>query len=72
MKATSRDDLCIPCGNDFRSRRRRLKVADLAEAEWMLPGAGVGGRCRLEALFAAHGLPPPRVVIEVNNTAAQQ
>ena len=66
------DDLCIAVreGHPLLARKR-LRVEDLASAEWMLPGAGVGGRRRLEALFAAHTLPPPRVVVEVNNTASQ-
>ncbi len=66
------DDLCMVVreGHPLLAKRR-LRVEDLASAEWMLPGAGVGGRRRLEALFAAHGLPPPRVVLEVNNTTSQ-
>lgn len=63
------DDLCVAVreGHPLLSRRR-LKLEDLADAEWMLPG---GGRRRLEALMASQGLPPPRVVVEINNTTAQ-
>ncbi len=66
------DDLCMAVreGHPLLARKR-LRVEDLVSTEWMLPGAGVGGRRRLEALFASHGLPPPRVVVEVNNTTSQ-
>ncbi len=66
------DDLCVALreGHPLLARRR-LKLEDLAGAEWMLPGTGVGGRRRLEALMAGQGLPPPRVVVEVNNTTVQ-
>ncbi len=66
------DDLCVALreGHPLLARRR-LKLEDLADAEWMLPGTGVGGRRRLEALMAGQGLPPPRVVVEVNNTTVQ-
>jgi len=46
----------------------QLRLADLAHAGWMLPGANVGARKRLEARFAEAGLPPPTVVIETNTT----
>lgn len=66
------DDLCVALreGHPLLARRR-LRLEDLANAEWMLPGTGVGGRRRLEALMAGQGLPPPRVVVEVNNTTVQ-
>lgn len=51
--------------------RRRLRLHDLAEAEWMLPGPGVAARRSVEGRFAEAGLPPPRVAVEVSNTAAQ-
>ncbi len=66
------DDLCMAVreGRPLLARKR-LRVEDLASAEWMLPGGGVAGRRRLEALYASYGLPPPRVVVEVNNSASQ-
>lgn len=66
------DDLCVAVreGHPLLARRR-LKLEDLADAEWMLPGAGVGGRRRLEAVLTGQGLPPPRVVVEINNTTTQ-
>jgi len=51
--------------------RRRLRLADLAQAQWMLPGPAVAARRNVEAVFAQAGLSPPRVAIEVSNTAAQ-
>jgi DNA-binding transcriptional LysR family regulator len=51
--------------------RKRLALADLAQAQWMLPGPAVAARRNLEGLFAQAGLPPPRVAIEVSNTAGQ-
>lgn len=37
----------------------------------MLPGPHVAARRAVEARLAAAGLPPPRIVVEVGNTAAQ-
>ncbi|HOM12983.1 MAG TPA: LysR family transcriptional regulator [Rubrivivax sp.] len=67
-----RDDLCmvVRSGHPLLSRRR-LRLADLAGAPWMLPGAQVGARRSVEARLAEAGLPPPRVVVEVGNTTAQ-
>lgn len=50
--------------------RRRVRLQDLADAHWMLPGPGVAGRRGVEARLAEAGLPPPRVAIEVSNTAS--
>ena len=50
--------------------RRRVRLVDLVDAQWMLPGAGVAGRRAVEARLAQAGLPPPRVAVEVSNTAA--
>lgn len=49
--------------------RRRLRLQDLANADWMLPGPSVAGRRSVEGRLAEAGLPPPRVVVEVSNTA---
>lgn len=67
-----RDDLCMVVrGGHPLLARHRLRLADLAEASWMLPGAQVGARRSVEARLAEAGLPPPRVVVEVGNTTAQ-
>ncbi|GAP36196.1 LysR family transcriptional regulator [Piscinibacter sakaiensis] len=50
--------------------RRRLGWKDLAQAGWMLPGPAVAGRRAVEGRLAEAGLPPPRVVVEMNNSAA--
>lgn len=66
------DDLCMVCraGHPLLLRRR-LRLTDLAACSWMLPGPEVPARRAIEGRFAEAGLPPPRVVVEVNNTAAQ-
>ena len=66
------DDLCLVVREGHPLlMKRRLRLADLAGAAWMLPGPQVGARRSVEARLAAAGLPPPRVVVEVGNTAAQ-
>ena len=66
------DDLCMVVreGHPLLSRRR-VRLLDLADAQWMLPGPGVAGRRGVEARLAEAGLPPPRIAVEVNNTAGQ-
>ncbi|WOB05917.1 LysR family transcriptional regulator [Piscinibacter gummiphilus] len=51
--------------------RRRLKLADLTRAQWLLPSPQVEARRKLEALFTGAGLPRPQVAVEVSNTVAQ-
>jgi DNA-binding transcriptional LysR family regulator len=64
------DDLCMVVreGHPLLSRRR-LKLHDLVDAQWMLPGPGVAGRRGVEGRLAEAGLPPPRVAVEVSTTA---
>lgn len=66
------DDLCVAVreGHPLLAHRR-LKLAHLADAQWLLPGDGVAARRRLEDVLARAGLPPPRVVVEVSNTTSQ-
>lgn len=66
------DDLCmvVRTGHPLLARRR-LKFADLAQVQWMLPGPDVAARRHVEALLAQSGLPPPRIALEVSNTAGQ-
>lgn len=66
------DDLCMVVrdGHPLLARRR-VRLQDLADAQWMLPGPGVAGRRGVEARLAEAGLPPPRVAVEVSNTAGQ-
>lgn len=65
------DDLCmvVRSGHPLLSRRR-LGLAQLADAQWMLPGPEVAGRRSVEARLAQAGLPAPRVFVEVNESAA--
>jgi DNA-binding transcriptional LysR family regulator len=67
-----KDDLCIVArlGHPLHGKRR-LKLADLEQVEWMLPGPDVAARRHVEALLAQAGLPPPRIALEVSNTAGQ-
>jgi len=67
-----RDDLYIAAreGHPLLSRRR-LRLQDLADAEWMLAARGAASRNNLEARLAEVGLPPPRVAVEVNTSAGQ-
>jgi DNA-binding transcriptional LysR family regulator len=64
------DDLCMVVreGHPLLARRR-LRLQDLVDAQWMLPGPGVAGRRGVEGRLAEAGLPPPRVVVEVSTTA---
>lgn len=61
--------LVVRAGHPLLSRRR-LRLADLADAHWMLPGPQVAARRSVEGRLSDAGLPPPRVAVEVNNTAA--
>ena len=51
--------------------RRRLRLADLAQAQWLMPGSAVAARRAIEGRLAEAGMPAARVVVEVNNTAGQ-
>lgn len=51
--------------------RRRLRLADLADQQWLLPGPGVTARQRIEARFTERDLPAPRVAVEVEQTTGQ-
>ena len=52
--------------------KRRLRLADLVDAQWILPGPAVAARRNVEGRLAEAGLPPPRVTVEVSNTAGGQ
>jgi DNA-binding transcriptional LysR family regulator len=63
------DELCLVVREDHPLlRKRRLRLRDLVDAQWLLPGPGVAARRNLEGRFAEAGLPPPRVTVEVSNT----
>jgi DNA-binding transcriptional LysR family regulator len=66
------DDLCIVARLEHPlHRKRRQKLADLAHVQWMLPGPDVAARRHVEALLAQAGMAPPRIALEVSNTAGQ-
>lgn len=66
------DDLCMVARVEHPlHRQRRLKLADLAQVQWMLPGPDVAARRHVEARLAQAGLPAPRIALEVSNTAGQ-
>lgn len=70
--ALMKDDLCMVVRQDHPLlSKRRVRLQDLVDAQWMLPGPGVAGRRGVEARLAEAGLPPPRVAVEVSNTASQ-
>jgi DNA-binding transcriptional LysR family regulator len=70
--ALMKDDLCMVVRQDHPLlSTRRVRLQDLVDAQWMLPGPGVAGRRGVEARLAEAGLPPPRVAVEVSNTASQ-
>lgn len=50
--------------------RPRLRLQDLADAAWALPGPEVLARRRLEARLAEHGMPPPRVVLRLDSSVS--
>lgn len=66
------DDVCMVVrqGHPLLDNRR-LRVGDLADVQWMLPGPGVAARRHVEARLAQAGLPPPKIALEVSNTSAQ-
>lgn len=66
------DDLCMVVreGHPLLAKRS-VRLRDLLDAQWMLPGPGVAGRRGVEARLAEAGMPPPRVAVEVSTTAGQ-
>ena len=67
-----RDELSVVARQDHPLfHRKNLNLADFTNAEWVLPGTGVAARRSLEGRFSLAGLPPPRVVIEVNSGSTQ-
>lgn len=63
------DQLCVVLREGHPLLQRpRLRLTDLADAGWALPGPEVLARRRLEARLAEHGLPLPRMVAQVDNS----
>jgi DNA-binding transcriptional LysR family regulator len=60
--------LVIAGANNPWARRRKLKLADLAEEPWIIPPfAGLAG-LRVMEIFRANGLPIPRPSVAANST----
>ena len=51
-------------------KRRRATLAELARVAWLLPGEASAARARLEAIFAAAGIPVPHAAVEVDVNAS--
>lgn len=65
------DNLCIVARTGHPLfNRRRLRLSDLAAADWILPGPAVAARRSLEGRLAEAGLPAPKVAIEVSSSAS--
>lgn len=47
-------------------RRRKLRLADLAEQEWLLPEGHITLRQQVDAAFRQRGLPEPKLRIEID------
>jgi len=66
------DDVCMVVRQSHPLlANRRLKLADLASVQWMLPGPGVAARRHVEARLAQAGLPPPKIALEISNISGQ-
>lgn len=60
------DDILILVtgANSEWAHRRKLKLADLQHADWILPGRGSWGHRVVGEAFQTHGLDPPRISIK--------
>lgn len=66
------DDLRIAVRRDHPlAKRQGLRLEDLIAHPWMLPRPGVSARRQVEGRFAEHGLPAPRVALEVSSSVSQ-
>jgi DNA-binding transcriptional LysR family regulator len=58
------DELVVAVGAHHPlALRRKIKISELAEAQWILTGPGTWNYEIVAALFRTHGLKPPRVVV---------
>src|SRR5215813_13619924 len=59
------DQICLATGRQSPwARRRKIDFADLVDAHWIMPPAGVPGEAAVIEAFRARGLPPPRVAVK--------
>jgi len=63
------DDLCVVVreGHPLLTRAT-LRLEHLADANWALPGPEVLARRRVEDRWARHGMAPPHVVLQLDNS----
>src|SRR5262249_1257427 len=58
------DHLCLATGSSSPwARRRKIELADLAEAQWLAPPLASSGGMAIAEAFRAQGLPPPRFTV---------
>lgn len=50
-------------------QRQQLKLADLCQYRWVLPGPGVNSRNWIDNVFTSAQLPPPQIQIETNSVS---
>ncbi|MGY8524309.1 LysR family transcriptional regulator [Paracidovorax citrulli] len=63
------DELCVVVREGHPLLLRpRLTFDDLSDAGWVLPGPEVLARRRLDARLAQRGMPPARVVLQLDNS----
>jgi DNA-binding transcriptional LysR family regulator len=59
------DKICLAAGpHSPWANRRKLDVADLVDASWIMPSTGAPGEEAVREAFRARGLPPPRVAVK--------
>jgi len=58
------DRICLAVGQQSPwARRRKIDLADLVDASWIMPSTGAPGEAAVMEAFKTRGLPPPRVVV---------
>ncbi|MBO9512669.1 MAG: LysR family transcriptional regulator [Variovorax sp.] len=63
------DDLCVVVREGHPLlERARLRLEDVADAGWALPGPEVLARRRIEDRLAERGMAPPQVVLRLDNS----
>ena len=59
------DRICLAVGQQSPwARRRKIGLADLVDASWIMPSTGAPGEAAVMEAFKTRGLPPPRVVVK--------
>jgi DNA-binding transcriptional LysR family regulator len=59
------DQICLAAGpHSPWANRRKLDLAHLVDASWIMPSTGTPGEAAVQEAFRARGLPPPRVAVK--------